>query len=59
MFINKRWTKPKRQSRMDNPETLETLDKQETARRPVRQKKKKKSKTKIKKHKNKNRKLKR
>ena len=39
MFINKRWTKPKRQSRMDNPETLETLDKQETARRPVRQKK--------------------
>ena len=25
MFINKRWTKPKRQSRMDNPETLETL----------------------------------
>ena len=42
MFINKRWTKPKRQSRMDNPETLETLDKQETARRPVRQKKKRK-----------------
>ena len=59
MFINKRWTKPKRQSRMDNPETLETLDKQETARRPVRQKKNKKIKTKIKKHKNKNRKLKR
>ena len=41
MFIYKRWTKPKRQSRMDNPETLETLNKQETARRRVRQKKKK------------------
>jgi hypothetical protein len=46
MFINKRWTKPKRQSRMDNPEILETLDKQETARRPVRQKKNKKNKNK-------------
>ena len=35
---NKRWRKPTRRSRMDNPERLATLDTQDTGRRRAQQK---------------------
>jgi hypothetical protein len=37
-FVNKRWRKPKGQSRMDNPEKLATLGAQDTGRTQTKQK---------------------
>jgi hypothetical protein len=44
-LLDKRWGKPKGQSKMDNPETLATLSRQEIGRRQTKKNTKQKSKT--------------